>query len=29
MWIPSELKPEERSEAERKDLFNKVEAGVI
>jgi hypothetical protein len=29
MWIPSELKPEERSEAERKDLFNKIEAGVI
>jgi hypothetical protein len=28
MWIPSELTPEERREAEEKDLFDKVEAGV-
>jgi hypothetical protein len=28
MWTPAELTSEERAEAEAKDLFNKVEAGV-
>jgi hypothetical protein len=28
MWIPSELTPDERKEAENKDLFDKVAAGV-
>jgi len=28
MWVPSELTPSERKEAEEKDLFDKVAAGV-